>query len=580
MSRETVTHLLSVILIFLPVEGSPLHVSGGYLNGFVQHMSQSSQLGMSGNAVDIEAVTDMAVEEHALPNGEVLRLRCCARLSHCSVVDDDHDRTGLFCWPGARAFCDTLQRLYQLESADDTPATMRLPDVCSGVFELGGGVGLGALTAAALWKSLTESWVTDVWETALDLAVSQLDLNKDVLASRAYYAAGHGISSDVAPSPRRSRVRVGRLDWLHFKRFEGDSQLIAPLTDNAQVAVTTSAPLSSWIDVAATSALPLSFAHILGRGVRKKWLVALDTVYPTTPDNVLVGFFNCVAFALRARLSNDEPSPVLPSLVDGCTLTFVERDVGVTLRRLLVAATCCGLSIVPLSSPFQNHRADVPTSVAKRVHSSYHAGGGGGGASDGDALWQSFAADVMECMHLGTLALNTCGTGAWILHITLIPNAVGAHVGGTQKRSAPTLADDGMVLLPQSNSDAPSVGVPLLAIAKSSSASRALVLSQDDSCIRSWLVYAPWLWPSLSFASDDEDYLKTLRDCLSYNHQTVTAFTAAQACRRVSTEGPSLPPHAVPYALDESLLRSLHAEQDQLSSVGDELMLMSGLLDD
>jgi len=215
------------------------------------------------------------------------------------VSTDLLHRTGLLLWRGARDFCRWLHHCA-------SPSTIHTVLLRSGgvvVAELGGGMGIGAIATALKFSSSVRSYTTDFYPPALELARSLVRLN------------GNGSTAVV------------ELDWMWSSTHEGRERLRSVFDEMVC--------FSSQGEHTNTNVV----------------LLGLDVVYPDTRDDVLYALFRTVHLLLLTRNCTDASSSFF-------LCSFIERDVGFTLRRLFQCVAQCGLQITPWLTPFSS--ADVP----------------------------------------------------------------------------------------------------------------------------------------------------------------------------------------------------------------------------
>jgi hypothetical protein len=381
-----------------------------------------------------------------------LRVVQCGAMRDVAVVGEGSDLTGLFVWPGARFFCEFLAALrLECTSAD---ALSRWG--CSGLVELGGGVGLGAFSASILWSGL-KCWVTDILEAALLLAVTQRAHNAEELRRQG------------------SAITLGILDWQWAAAAtRGGSPSNVPANASCEeITILTATKFAHVVNGLAADGSDPNPHPELQRGV--PWLVGLDIVYPDHSDENMHNLCGCIAAALRTRSdAATEASAMRHLLTQQCTLLFIDRDVGVTLRRLLVCASLYGLTVSPLLSPFHNgsgafSKKDMLGWAAKHI-----------AAPDATTMsvasigWAALHHGVIESAARSTLGLKVCGGGEWLMCLSLLSGS--SATGATTRDSSADL---------------------LTAVARSPHGTRIVTKSPN----RPWVTSMPWLW-----APEDPDH--------------------------------------------------------------------------
>jgi hypothetical protein len=243
-----------------------------------------------------------------------------------TVISASTDKTGLFLWRGAREFIALWCADQSGPKRDDSNNLLieewlfgSLRNTC--IVELGAGVGVGALVCAAFscdafieqsHPSGAAAVITDFWEPVLALAEQHVALNGRSAAG----SAG-------------SWVAVRKLDWTwalepslqhHLDEFCCHLRVILKLKDGA---------------------------------CRRLQLLGLDVVYPDTRSEVLKGLMMTTA-ALLTRVPQELLGEEQREGAGGeyLLMSFVERDLGLSIRRMLDAADCAGLAVIPLLSPF------------------------------------------------------------------------------------------------------------------------------------------------------------------------------------------------------------------------------------
>lgn len=485
---------------------------------------------------DVEFVTEFI----PLRGGETLSLLQCGSVKRGAIVNHTIDRTGLFVWPGARAFVQLLVLLREAEEVehDLTKAVSSAAAVCGrnvdfpnfglrrhirGLLELGGGVGLGALGSAMLWQSNTtkttldsggndeeamgehwENWTTDVWEPALQLAL----LQKQSLAK------------ERRRNPQSSSsFNVAHLDWLLFSGNTGSSSSSNTRDDDDDVeANMEKLKHHEQRDWDKTFACRSDFVTFMLSGCcdspppplhRPLWLVGLDIIYPDTRDHILAALMRCTRACLEARLqhhcfgSDNERSHFFQKM---SLNSFTERDAGRTLRRILVAATRAGITVTPLASPFargddvsrssssggdvKSHVTAVVAAAARRILSwssmaeTKREGLRCGLSEAGERrmrhdCWLSLNRDVADALQLRTpssFATKAAAGGTWFLIFSCAP------------RDLPLGSEDG--LRGDDTEEAASL---------TPEAAAAIVATGSN---RHWLAALPWIWPSSTVTGD------------------------------------------------------------------------------
>ena len=253
-----------------------------------------------------------------------------------TVVSSTTDKTGLFLWRGAKEFLAAIRTDSERDVArgavDSSSITLverwllgSLDRTC--VVELGAGIGVGALACAAIARTRPSTTlaasgsrflITDFWEPVLALAREHVALNNAA-----------------------SKVAVHALDWTWVlqSKLEGGagSVLLADFAENVRQIV--------FVEDLSAKDQPLrDDRKVMPCGLV---LLGLDVVYPDTRIDVLNGLMQTTSLLLRTACMTQRPasSPYL-------LMSFVERDVGLTIGRLLRAADEAGLTCIPLRTPF------------------------------------------------------------------------------------------------------------------------------------------------------------------------------------------------------------------------------------
>lgn len=445
--------------------------------------------------------SDVVVEDLVLLPPELcapLRVVQCGAMRNVAVVGEGSDLTGLFVWPGARFFCEFLAAL-RVKSG----SASALEDWgCSGLVELGGGVGLGAFAASLLWSRL-DCWVTDILEAALLLAVTQREHNMVELLKQ------------------RSTIRFGVLDWrwaaaairgelLEEVPKESSSEDLTILTpDRFQRIVEGWSPNEEYLE----EQQPSSTTTTTTSGRHLPWLVGLDIVYPDHSDENMHNLCGCIASSLLIRRRSSAAASSI--LREQCTLLFIDRDVGVTLRRLIVCASLYGLTVTPLLSPFHNSGANSKADMLAWAAGNL-AAPGATIESVAPVSWAAVHSGVSDYVVRTALSTKVSSGGDWLLGLSLT-----SHHGASEASHLTTSAD-------------------LLTGCSRTSDGTKIVSSSVNS---RWVSSLPWLWAP----AGSEQF------ALWQSATSVAAVSRAVAI--VDVSGPSAE-HDAPYdvAWDQSLL--------------------------
>lgn len=380
--------------------------------------------------------SDTATECLVLSPDISLQLTSCGALSKGEVVSRDNDRTGIFIWLGARMFCTWLADLLRIVP----------PSMFGNVIEFGGGIGLGAMAVAALSRE-KQCLSTDFWEPCLHLSVSQVEVNRSVFERN------------------DSAVTVGKVDWTWF---------LSPIVTSADVLPIDASPsCNEWRNFDRNTFQCFASQLDIGPGSQGGrhpcWLIGLDVMYPDTRDDVLLGLLSCVHLTLRSRTVDSTVVGV--NLFHNFTTTFVERDAGVTLRRILAAATVVGLTVRPLSSPFDSGTISSPfPSATEAFRKSCNSHVESSPSKITAEIWAAFHSTVVRRIDDASISLRVCGSGTWLLDFSL---ATDCHCGGGER---------------------PVTILPLEDLSGFASSPEVTSFVRGG-CNHEWVTSLPWLWP-------------------------------------------------------------------------------------
>lgn len=297
---------------------------------------------------------------------------------------DGTDRTGLLVWRGARVFYDwCVKDLMRC----NIPKEQFIPSRNINVIELGGGLGFGSMITGGILDVLRARWpsaspakscrvlCTDFFLPALDLAQEQIRIN-----------------TSTEESKRLSNfVSTAQLDWCWSLSESADQQQKLDAFCSTQPGLAQRASESN---------------HSHHQDLLL--LLALDCVYPDTRNDVLCGLFVTIKKLLllsatkknknsqlrdKDKLFDDDATEQLPYLI----MTFVERDVGLTLRRLITAASVCGLKVDPLELPVL---ADSKTEIKLFGKGSATTSSDGFSPQEENSCRFSFIRDGLRCKRI------------------------------------------------------------------------------------------------------------------------------------------------------------------------------------
>lgn len=409
--------------------------------------------------------SDVVVEPLYLLPGDVcapLQVVQVGVLRDVAVVGEGAtDLTGLFVWPGARIFCRFLAAL---RCQGGTADSMRRVWGCSGIVELGGGVGLGAFSAALLWTDM-DCWVTDILEAALILAAMQREKNS------------------VELRKQRSNVSFGILDWewVSAASRAGDDSHAAHHMGNVESGVESRS--LALLSPAIFDAILCGSTSVDGEHAPlastdcapQPWIVGLDIVYPDHSDHNMGSLVGCLSSALQSQQKRGA------SLRDHifsqqCTLLFIDRDVGVTLRRLILCASEHHLVVTPLVCPFSSCSRETSFEWAAERFATKGVALG----TTAESSWERLERSVLESIACDALTARVSSGGEWLLMVSLPPPdwEMEEHPWGTKRES-------------------------LSASARSPTGTAAVRKSVNSR----WVTALPWLWPPTH--RDEGEHIKT-----------------------------------------------------------------------